>query len=73
MKRDICTININGEEGRQTISYDTDDKMLYTSACEEPVDEYTYDSFEEAVEACDMMWGSSDIEGVWELDWIEEE
>lgn len=71
--KNICTINMNGEEGRQTISYNTDDKMLYSSACEGPVDEYTYDSFEEAVEACDVMWGRTDVVGAWDLEWIEAE
>lgn len=74
MKRiDICTINLNCEEGRQTISYDTEDGMLYSSACEEPVSDLTFDNFNDAVEACDCMWGRSDITGAWDLEWIEAE
>jgi hypothetical protein len=69
----ICTINLNEEEGRQAISWNPDDGMLYSSACEEPVDGYTYDSIEEAAEACDLMWGRSDISNAWGLEWIEAE
>ena len=73
MMKPICTINLNEEEGRQTIAWNPEDGMLYSSACEEPVDEYTYSSMEEAAEACDCMWGRSDITGAWELEWIESE
>ena len=73
MKKPICTINLNEEEGRQTIAWNPENGMLYSSVCEEPVDGYTYNSMEEAVEACDCMWGRSDITGAWELDWIESE
>ncbi len=67
MKRiEICTINLNEAEGRQTITWDTENGMLYTDACENPVDEYTYESMEEAAEACDAMWGIG-----WDLEWIE--
>ena len=69
MKR-ICTINLNGEEGRQTIGWNPGDGMMYSSACEEPVDEYTYETMEEAADACDAMWG---LAGDWDLEWIEEE
>ena len=66
--KNICTINLNEGEGRQTISWNPEDGMLYSSACEEPVDGYTYDSFEDAVNACDCMWGCA---WDWELEWIE--
>ena len=64
----ICTINLNEADGRQTISWNPEDGMLYSSACEEPVDGYTYDSVEEAADACYAMWGIAP----WELEWIEE-
>lgn len=63
----ICTINLNEGEGRQTISYDTDDRKLYSSACDEPVYGYAHGSLEEAVEACNCMWGSS---RAWGLEWV---
>lgn len=74
----ICEINLNDQEGRQTISWNPEDGMLYSSACEEPVDGYTYDTIEEAAEACDAMWGKGDFvhNGIlygWNLEWIEEE
>lgn len=68
---EICTINLNEGDGRQTIYYNLDDCKLYTSAGDIPVDNYTYSSIDDAVNACDIMWGSSDIVGVWELEWIE--
>lgn len=72
MKRfEICEINLNEGEGRQVISWDTEDGMLYSSACDEAVDGYTYETLDEAVEACDVSWGRSDICGVWDLKWIE--
>ena len=73
MMKPICTINLNDEEGRQTISWNPEDGMLYSSACDDPVDGYTYNNINDAVEACDIMWGRSDVVGVWELEWIESE
>lgn len=69
----ICTINLNEDEGRQTISWNPVDGMLYSTSCEEPVDGYTYDTIDEAVEAADIMWGRTDVVGSWDLEWIEAE
>ena len=71
MKRiDICTINLNEGEGRQTISYDPEDMMLYSSACEEPVNSDTYSDIEDATKACEAMWGPRGGRW-WALEWVE--
>ena len=71
MRINICAINLNEGDGRQNISWDTADGHLYSDACEEPIDGYSYSSIEGATEAADMMWGSSDLTGAWALEWIE--
>ena len=74
MKRNICTILLNGSKTEcQTIYWNTEDHKLYTTHTEEPVDDYEYDTLEEAVEAADAMWGRTDTTGAWELEWIESE
>ena len=85
MKKNICTIAINDEakNERLMIYWDSDDYKLHycgLDGCEpstayngEPVDDYTWETFEEAVEAADIMWGRTDVTGAWELEWIENE
>ena len=70
MKIELCTILINeSETERQTISFDTEDGMLYTDADGGmPVDETIYESVEQAQDACYIMWGT---QYCWDLEWIE--
>ena len=71
--KDICTINLNEGEGRQTISWNEEDKLLYTDFDNSPVDGYRYNTFDDAVNACYAMWGCDGmIIDSWELEWIEE-
>lgn len=65
----ICTINMSEGEGRQIISWDSEDFKLYSSAQEEPCDDYRYDSIEEATIAAGCMWGNY----FWELEWLDTE
>lgn len=66
----ICTILMNeSDTDRQTIAWNPDDGMLYNSAAEEPCDGYKYESFEDAVKACEAMWGGSGIVDPWALEW----
>lgn len=69
----IAEINLNEGEGRQTIYYNPEDGKLYTSFDDSPIDDYSYASLDEAIEATDIMWGRSDIVGAWGLEWIESE
>lgn len=72
MKRiDICTINLSEGEGRQTISWDTEEGRLYSSITEDACIDIQVNTMAEAAEACDVMWGRSDLAGVWGLEWIE--
>ena len=65
----ICTIDMNEGEGRQTISWDTGDGKLYSDAQEEPAAEgMTFGSIEEAEDAAWHMWGMT---WGWNLEWIE--
>lgn len=65
---EICTINLNEGNGRQTISYDEETGKLYSNIGGF-VDTYTYSfpNVEAAIDAADIMWGNS----AWELKWIE--
>ena len=59
----LCSILLNeSQTERQSISWDEDDHRLYSSACEEPLnDGYTYATMEDAVHACTAweqpVWG----------------
>lgn len=65
---DICTINLNEGEGRQTIYLDPEDHLLHTdydgSECY-GLECYT---LSEAQDAAWELWGKS---GYWFLEWIE--
>lgn len=61
----ICTINMSEGEGRQTISYNPEEGLLYSSAQEEPLD-VTVGSLQEAEDACRAMWGQD----CWDLRWF---
>ena len=73
MKRiDICTILTNDSDTeRQTISWDTEDLHLYSDREDGPIDgEFaTYQTVEEAEDACAAMWGGSN--SAWDIQWIE--
>ena len=70
MKIDICTINLNEEEGRQTIYWDTEDGLLKSSVEPEANTEYHCSTIEEAQETAQALWGWG---GGWDLEWIEKE
>jgi hypothetical protein len=68
---DICTILLNNSETeRQTISYNTVSKKLFSSAIDIPLDTPPLNSIEDAEEYCHVSW-NIDPSGVWDLQWIE--
>lgn len=69
MKISICTINMSEGEGRQTIYWDTDDKLLHSDAEPEAATDYSCDTIDEAQETAHALWGWG---GGWDLEWIEE-
>lgn len=66
---DLCVINLSNAAGRQVISWDKETGKLVSSTGD--ILEGSFGTVEEAEEAADVMWGRSDIAGVWELEWIE--
>lgn len=70
MKINICTINLNDQEGRQTIFWDTDDKLLHSTADDPDQEntEYRCETIEEAQDTANALWGNS---WGWDLEWIE--
>ena len=70
MKINLCTINLNEQEGRQTIYWDTEDKLLHSDADPDANTEYRCETIEEALETCQALWGWG---GGWDLEWIENE
>ena len=76
MKINICTINLNGEEGRQTIYWDTEDKRLHSTAEDPDADstEYRCETLREAWETTNDLWNWGSAKGNgWDLEWIEPE
>lgn len=66
----ICKILLNGSNNEyQTIMYNPDDKRLYTTAMDEPISTTTYQTMDEAIEACRILWGI-DPNNVWDLSLI---
>ena len=62
----LCSILLNDSPiERQIISWDEDDHLLYSSACDEPVDNCECDTVEDAVNACKAIWGLR----AWDLQW----
>lgn len=70
MKINICTINLNEQEGRQTIYWDTDDKLLHSDADPDANTEYRCETIEAAQDTAHALW---DWGGGWDLEWIEQE
>lgn len=70
MKISICTINLNEQEGRQTIYWDTEDKRLHSDAEPDANTEYHCETIEEAQDTAQALWGWG---GGWDLDWIEQD
>jgi len=70
MKRNICTINMNEGEGRQTIYWDSEDMRLHTYADPDADTEYRCETYEQAVDTANALWGR--VPG-WDLEWIEDE
>lgn len=68
MKINICTIRMNEGEGRQTIYWDTEDKLLHSDAEPEANTEYLCETKEEAQETANALWGWG---GEWGLEWAE--
>ena len=68
MKIRICTINLNEEEGRQTIYLNTEDHLLYTDYDDTECPSVPCYSIEDASEAAWSLWGKTPG---WDLEWIE--
>lgn len=70
MKINICTINLNDQEGRQTIYWDTEDKFLHSTADDPDQEnpEYRCETIEEAQDTAFALWGNT---WGWDLEWIE--
>lgn len=69
MKIDICTINLNEGEGRQTIYWDTEDGLLHSSVEPDANTEYLCNTIEKAQETAHALWGCG---SGWGLEWIEQ-
>jgi len=65
---DICTIDMNEGEGRQTIRWNPEDHRLYTTAMEEPIDTPECATIEEAEDTAYQRWGRMKD---WHIEWIE--
>ena len=63
----ICTIAMSEGPGRQTITWNPVDGMMYSDADENPVDELTYPDADSAREVAEILWS---WEG-WNLEMIE--
>lgn len=70
MKINICTIDMNEAPGRQVIYWDTDDKLLHSSAEPEAETEYRAETLEEAQEIAHSLWNYPG--SPWRLEWMEE-
>lgn len=68
MKINICTINLNEEEGRQTIYLNTEDHLLYTDYDDTDCPSGPCYTIEEAADAAWSLWGKTPG---WDLEWIE--
>ena len=68
MKIDICTINLNEEEGRQTIYLNTADHLLHTDYDDTKCPSGPCYTITEAAEAAWSLWGNVPA---WDLEWIE--
>jgi hypothetical protein len=71
MKINICTIDMNDAPGRQVIYWDTDDKMLHSSADPDAETGYRAETLEEAHEIAHSLWNYPG--SPWRLEWAEEE
>lgn len=68
MKINICSVNLNEGDGRQTIYWDTEDKYLHSTVDDENY-EYYCETFEDACDTAQMLWG----QGIgWDLEWIKQ-
>ena len=68
MKINICTINLNEEEGRQTIYLNTADHLLHTDYDDTECPSGPCYNIEDASKAAWSLWGN--VPG-WNLEWIE--
>lgn len=67
----LCSILKNDSDTeRQIISYDTEDKHLYSDAQEEPIDTPELDTIEDAENYCYAGWFGGTAR-FWEPEWIE--
>lgn len=65
----ICSILLNdSDDQRQIISYDTEDKHLYTDAEEEPIDTPELETINDAENFCYYTWFRT---YGWDAIWIE--
>jgi hypothetical protein len=71
MKINICTIDTNDAPGRQVIYWDTDDKMLHSSADPDAETGYRAETLEEAQEIAHSLWNYPG--SPWHLEWAEDE
>lgn len=69
MRIALCSVlKSDSNTERQIISYDTEDKRLYTDAEEEPIDTPELDTIEAAEDFCYAAWFNTIG---WEPEWIE--
>lgn len=73
MKINLCTIDMNEGEGRQTIYWDAEDKLLHSTAADpdQSATDCRCETVEEAQETAWALWGRSG--STWSLEWCEED
>ena len=67
MKKDICTINLEGKD-RQTIYWDTEDKLLHTDFDDSECYGVECETYEDACSLAYDLWGKTD----WSFEWVEQ-
>lgn len=68
MKINICTIDRNCEDGRQTIYWDSEDKLLHSELEPEADTEYRCETLEDAADTAYALWGKT---WGWNFEWVE--
>lgn len=67
MKINICTINLNEGAGRQTIYWDSEDKLLHTDYDDSEAYGAEFETLQRAEDAADYIWRDP----VWGMEWTE--
>ena len=68
MKINICRIDLNTDDGRQTIYWDTEDKMLHSDADPEAEIGYQCKTLEDAADTAYGLWLEDHW---WHFEWVE--